>query len=75
MQESCDDSESEIEISDNSDSYFSEESDTEIIVSVAHDKLLGDSVSLGTFKCWLLYWNSISYWIFPEKAEENCSFT
>ena len=45
MEESCDESGNEIEVSENSDSYFSE-SDIKIIDSVAFDKLLDNSNSL-----------------------------
>ena len=49
MEENCVESESEIEVSDNSDSYFSNESNAETIGSVASNELLDNSASLGTF--------------------------
>ena len=45
MEESCEESENETEVSDNSYSYFSE-SDIKIIDSVALDKLLENQNSL-----------------------------
>ena len=47
----CDESESEMKVSDNSNSYFSDQSDTETIDPVVPDKLLPNSASLGTFTC------------------------
>lgn len=45
MEESCYESESEIEVSSNSDSYFSNESDTRTVDSVAPNELLDNLVS------------------------------
>ena len=46
MDEICDDSESEIKVSENSATYFSNESDIKTIDAVAAHELLYDSVSL-----------------------------
>ena len=45
LEESCDESESEIEVSGNTDGYFSDESDTRYIDSVSLNKLLDTSTS------------------------------
>lgn len=53
MEESCDKSESETEVSDVSESYFNDESDTKNIYSVTSDELSYNSAVLGgTFKYW-----------------------
>ena len=53
MEESCDKSESETEVSDVSESYFNDESDAKNIYSVASDELSDNSAVLGgTFKYW-----------------------
>lgn len=46
MDEICDESESEIKVSENSGTYFSNESDIKTIDAVAAHELLYDSVSL-----------------------------
>lgn len=46
LDEICDDSESEIKVSENSGTYFSNESDIKTIDAVAAHELLYDSVSL-----------------------------
>ena len=70
----CVKSESETEISDNSDSILVMKVIPKLLLFVDLDELLDNSISLGTFKYCHLHWEWISYWIFAERTKGNCNF-